>query len=149
LLIDHYYNVVNGEKYAKYLVCKNIELISKGEKKSEDYIKTHNKISSNFINYYTEISKQKEIKQFSDNYLFLKKIIVSDIIKSCELCEHKCRVNRFDDKKGRCGVGVIPRISSYFLHMGEERPIIPSGTIFFNGCTLSCAFNTHKIYVCA
>jgi putative pyruvate formate lyase activating enzyme len=32
------------------------------------------------------------------------------------------------------------RITSEFLHLGEETVLIPSHTIFFSGCTFQCVF---------
>jgi putative pyruvate formate lyase activating enzyme len=33
-----------------------------------------------------------------------------------------------------------PRITSEFLHLGEESVLVPSHTIFFSGCTFHCVF---------
>lgn len=57
----------------------------------------------------------------------------------CLLCEHGCGVNRTDGEKGRCGV-LDPRVSSEFIHLGEEPELVPSHTIFFSGCNLTCIF---------
>jgi putative pyruvate formate lyase activating enzyme len=38
---------------------------------------------------------------------------------------------------------MIPKesyVSSAFLHHGEEAPLVPSGTIFFQGCNFECVF---------
>jgi Uncharacterized Fe-S protein PflX, homolog of pyruvate formate lyase activating proteins len=32
------------------------------------------------------------------------------------------------------------RVASYFIHIGEEAPLVPSGTIFFTGCNLRCVY---------
>ena len=32
------------------------------------------------------------------------------------------------------------RVGSAFTHLGEEAPLVPSGTIFFTGCSLKCVF---------
>ena len=61
------------------------------------------------------------------------------ILKSCELCERKCKVNR-NNEFGFCKVGNEPVISSAFVHFGEEPMIVPSFTIFFMGCTFECQF---------
>ena len=42
------------------------------------------------------------------------------ILKSCELCERKCKVNRVKGERGSCDVGKEILISSYFDHYGEE-----------------------------
>ena len=63
-------------------------------------------------------------------------------LRSCVLCERRCGVDRTAGKRGWCGVGPVDqvRISSVFLHMGEEPELVPSLTVFFSGCTLYCAF---------
>lgn len=60
----------------------------------------------------------------------------------CNICPNKCNVNR-NDFIGRCGVNNEIKIAKYYLHPFEE-PVISgkngSGTIFFTGCALRCAF---------
>ncbi len=64
-------------------------------------------------------------------------------LAACDLCPHQCGVDRIKGEQGRCRSGLKPRIASANLHHGEEPPISGSkgsGTIFFSGCTLQCAF---------
>jgi len=64
-------------------------------------------------------------------------------LAACDLCPHRCGVNRIRGGQGRCKSALKPRIASANLHRGEEPPISGSkgsGTIFFSGCTLSCVF---------
>lgn len=66
-----------------------------------------------------------------------------DILKSCALCPHECKVNRLDDARGFCKIGRFAVVASYFPHHGEEDCIKGwrgSGTIFFSGCNLQCVF---------
>ena len=64
-----------------------------------------------------------------------------DVLKNCKLCPVECGANRLTGV-GACGVDGI-RIAKYYLHPFEE-PCISfdkgSGTIFFCGCNLRCAF---------
>jgi putative pyruvate formate lyase activating enzyme len=62
-----------------------------------------------------------------------------EILKNCHFCERRCGVNRSNGEKGYCGV-LEPRVASEFIHLGEEKELIPSYTIFFSGCTFSCVF---------
>ncbi len=57
---------------------------------------------------------------------------------SCELCEHRCGIDRTRET-GWCGVRE-PRLSSEFLHTGEEPELVPSHTFFLSGCTFGCVF---------
>ena len=60
----------------------------------------------------------------------------------CTLCPRGCGVDR-SVKTGFCGMGALPKIARAALHFWEE-PCISgsrgSGTVFFSGCTLRCAF---------
>ena len=61
--------------------------------------------------------------------------------RNCKLCPIECGANR-TLSVGVCGVSA-PKIAKYYLHPFEE-PCISfrkgSGTIFFTGCSLRCAF---------
>ncbi len=66
-----------------------------------------------------------------------------DRLAYCDLCPHKCGVNRLAGKRGICRSGFRPKVASTNVHRGEEPPISGtrgSGTIFFSGCTLACRF---------
>lgn len=62
-------------------------------------------------------------------------------LRNCKLCPVECGADRVNGA-GACGVSSL-RIAKYYLHPFEE-PCISfekgSGTIFFSGCNLRCAF---------
>jgi len=65
------------------------------------------------------------------------------LLLQCNLCPRECGVNRLEGEIGVCGVGGHPKVSSAFLHFGEERCLVGrggSGTVFFSGCNLKCIF---------
>jgi putative pyruvate formate lyase activating enzyme len=65
------------------------------------------------------------------------------MLEHCELCPHRCGVNRLAGERGVCRMGDLPKVSSWNLHRWEEPPISGtrgSGTIFFSGCTGRCSF---------
>lgn len=62
-----------------------------------------------------------------------------NLASRCSLCEHRCGAKRGQGKTGRCGVKET-RIAVHFPHYGEERPLVPSYTVFFTGCNLRCVF---------
>lgn len=64
-------------------------------------------------------------------------------LSSCQLCPHRCRVNRLKNEKGFCGAGKDVVVYSYHLHFGEEPPLSGtrgSGTIFFSFCNSRCVY---------
>jgi len=73
-----------------------------------------------------------------------------DLVKpfeSCCLCPRACRVNRsaegVEARRGMCGETHQLRVAHVGAHFGEEPPISGdrgSGTVFFTGCPLRCAF---------
>ena len=62
---------------------------------------------------------------------------------ACTQCPRRCGTDRSSGKTGFCGETDEIRIALACLHFGEE-PLVTvhsgSGTIFFTGCTLRCAF---------
>ncbi len=69
------------------------------------------------------------------------------LYSKCNLCPRKCGVDRIgpDDRRkmGFCGETHQLRIAHIGPHFGEEPPISGdrgSGTVFFSGCTLQCAY---------
>lgn len=69
--------------------------------------------------------------------------LLEDKLSSCRLCPHKCGTNRHKGEKGICRSGILPVVSSYGPHFGEEPPLVGyggSGTIFFTNCNMACIF---------
>jgi putative pyruvate formate lyase activating enzyme len=64
-------------------------------------------------------------------------------LECCDICPHKCSVNRLKDEKGICKIGRKAKVSSFGPHFGEESPLVGrhgSGTIFLTHCNLYCIF---------
>jgi len=65
------------------------------------------------------------------------------LMDPCTLCPRRCKVHRLQGEEGFCGIGALPVVSSAGPHFGEESVLVGrggSGTIFFAGCNLGCAF---------
>jgi len=73
------------------------------------------------------------------NLLDLKVHMGKVALERCELCHWRCGARRMDGEQGFCGVKES-RVSSFFLHPGEEPPLVPSLTVFFSGCNFRCVF---------
>jgi len=129
--LPNYFAIINENKLPRYLKAKSLKV----------------KISPNepMVNLWDEhnyaLSGKKKIKCFKEVYpslMDLKLELARRIIYSCELCERRCKVDRFKEK-GFCKVQ-DSRVASKFVHLGEEPEIIPSYTIFFSRCTFQCIF---------
>ena len=65
------------------------------------------------------------------------------ILKDCQLCPRRCRVDRLRGERGMCRIASEAVVSSHGPHFGEEAPLVGlrgSGTIFFTYCNLRCMF---------
>lgn len=64
-------------------------------------------------------------------------------LEECSICPHKCKINRNEEKIGRCKAGKNIKIALASIHDYEE-PCISgvngSGTVFFSNCNLNCIY---------
>ncbi len=64
-------------------------------------------------------------------------------LEKCELCPHRCKINRNNNQIGRCKATDKIKIALYSIHNFEE-PCISgkkgSGTVFFSNCNLNCIY---------
>ena len=64
-------------------------------------------------------------------------------LNKCEMCPHKCGVNRSAGELGRCRAGEKIEVALIKIHYDEE-PCISgengSGTVFFSKCNLNCKY---------
>jgi len=128
-LLKNYFEILQENKTAEYLSCKEISIDFNKSESTDDLWKKHDEA--------IEKIKQENNKS-KQSLLDLKIEIASRIFKNCCFCERRCKVDR-TIKFGNCGV-MQSRVSSEFLHIGEETVLVPSHTIFFSGCTFHCVF---------
>lgn len=70
-------------------------------------------------------------------------------LAACDICPRECGANRLEGKLGHCNSGLLPIVSSFCAHHGEE-PVLSgsrgSGTIFFGNCNMRCVYcQNHQI----
>jgi len=64
-------------------------------------------------------------------------------LKRCDICPRRCFKNRVEGERGACHSGLLPIVSSFCAHRGEEPALSGnrgSGTIFFGNCNMSCVY---------
>ncbi len=65
------------------------------------------------------------------------------LLEKCEICPHKCKVNRTNNQVGRCKSKNTVKVAKASVHNFEEpciSKINGSGTVFFSNCNLNCVF---------
>ena len=126
--LSNYYRILDGEDTAKYLRTKeHIVTVDLSDNEHELWSLHDSAL----------LREAQTVEGIS--FLDLKMELSRRMLDSCNLCERKCGAKRSAGEKGHCGV-IEPRISSEFIHMGEEPDLVPSYTIFFSGCTFECVF---------
>jgi putative pyruvate formate lyase activating enzyme len=129
LLFPRYFDVLEEEALPMYLQCKNISVKFDIDEKTQSLWKKHD-------NALQKLNLSETSPELS--LLDLKIELAKRIFKNCHFCEHNCGVDRRKNT-GHCKVKET-KIASEFLHLGEERVLVPSHTIFFSGCTFNCVF---------
>lgn len=137
--LPHYSAILNNEHTAYYLLCKNMPVEFDSQMDLGMLWKIHDACSRKFKD--IQIDEYNDRKNNnSSSFLDLKVEIANQMLEACHFCENNCKVNRIIGQTGFCGISKESRVSSAFLHYGEESPLVPSGTIFFSGCSFDCVF---------
>jgi putative pyruvate formate lyase activating enzyme len=144
--LSRYYNILKGVFLPKFKIARLTPVEFSLDSSEDELWSAHHKASQDFAKIKVDLDKgkpnlQETTVQSPATYLDLKIELTNRIVQSCQLCERKCNVNRLKDEKGFCGLGKDSLVSTYFLHMGEESVLVPSGTIFFTSCNFGpCVF---------
>jgi len=142
--LPRYYGILDSHLSARYRIAKRLPIEGNPSLPLDELQALHGEGMVSFSRLMGRIDEgeillsELEVPPFS--YLDLKVAIANRIIEECHLCHRRCSVNRLKSAAGFCGLGSDAHVSSAFLHMGEEPPLLPSGTVFFSSCTLKCVF---------
>ncbi|HIC98084.1 MAG TPA: radical SAM protein [Pyrodictiaceae archaeon] len=146
--LDWYYRVMNDKAPAKFLIAKIVDAGENPAKLDLDGLwDLHHRLSSEHRRLWKEaIRGELELKEVLNrgsrpdyNFLHVKVEIAKRVLRSCRFCERKCSVNRYKHIGG-CFLDWKTYVHSWFHHLGEEAPLVPSGTIFYGGCNFRCVY---------
>lgn len=62
------------------------------------------------------------------------------VFERCDLCAHRCGVDRTAGGRGPCGAGSSARVFLAQTEMVDERSLCPVFAVSFSGCDLRCDF---------
>ena len=143
-----YYMVLGGEAPPKFKIARSIEADARpDELKTMDtgeLWRMHNRLAQEFRRLWREIREDPSRAEV-DSYprtslLHVKAELAKRLASPCILCERRCMVERSKGRIGACRLGWDVYVHTAFLHLGEESPLVPSGTIFYGGCNFTCVF---------
>ncbi|MGY5874564.1 MAG: radical SAM protein [Candidatus Thorarchaeota archaeon] len=142
--LDRYRGIIDRERWAKYVLSKEHECQISLDESTDTLWKEHTKLSDSFTTYVRSVDAGQPRIPSEDApdraFLDLKIELANRILQDCHFCERRCGADRTKDERGWCKLGSESRVSSAFLHTGEEAPLVPSGTIFFASCCFGCVF---------
>ncbi|MFQ5815892.1 MAG: radical SAM protein [Candidatus Hydrothermarchaeaceae archaeon] len=141
--LGRYVEVSTNRRPASFMIAKGIEVEPVSNPSMEELWRIHDEKMVNFTREKERIDGLKgmpELTAADHSLLDLKHAIADKILESCHFCERRCEANRSKGKKGFCNLDKGSRLSTEFLHMGEEACLVPSHTFFFVGCTFYCKF---------
>lgn len=125
--LERYYAILCGDEKAHYLSTREAKAQVDLSSTTDDLWTVHR----------GGLSVHEHAQEIS--LLQLKTELARRLSSPCTICERRCRTMRSEGKAGHCGV-LEARVTSEFLHMGEEPDLVPSYTVFFAGCTFDCVF---------
>ncbi|MDI6643345.1 MAG: hypothetical protein QMD95_04795, partial [Candidatus Hodarchaeaceae archaeon] len=142
--LGRYFAVMEDKLPARFLVCKRVGVKAGLPASDEELWEAHERGLKEFRGLLSRVdagkAKLEDLVRPEVSLLDLKVELAKRILKSCHFCERRCGVDRTAGGRGVCGVGEKSRIASEFMHHGEEPELVPSYTIFFNGCTFKCQY---------
>jgi putative pyruvate formate lyase activating enzyme len=139
--LARYFAVMQNQKPAKFMIAKRFPAEFDKNDSLETLWKEHAKRTEEFCEREHEIDSGKNFHALpapAKSYFDLKIEIANRILQHCHFCSRSCGANRLRGELRYCKCGDTMAVSSIFAHMGEEPELVPSGTIFTMGCTMSC-----------
>lgn len=131
--LPRYFRILDEDELPYFMICKGIPVSSSLDSDTEVLWEEH----EDLVKKVRSTLMPSQVTQPS--LLDLKIELGRRLLNPCRICERKCNVNRLAGEAGYCRV-VDSKVSSKFVHWGEEPELIPSYTIFFSRCTFGCVF---------
>ncbi|MEE9594551.1 MAG: radical SAM protein [Candidatus Hydrothermarchaeales archaeon] len=141
--LGRYVEVSTNRRPASFMITKSIEVGQLQDASIDELWRVHDEKMPELVDEKERVDGlpgMPELKPAKYSLLDLKHEIANKILESCNFCERRCGANRSEGKKGFCNLDKGSRLSTEFLHMGEEACLVPSHTFFFVGCTFCCIY---------
>ena len=140
--LGRYFGILEDNRIAQFLASKTFEADYAENDDDKTLWRTHETLTIRFVKFLNDVDNRVQTlnseRRPSRSYLDLKIELARRIMRSCHFCFRACGVDRSAGAKGYCKCGNVTVVSTAFDHWGEEPELVPSGTIFTCGCTLTC-----------
>ena len=84
---------------------------------------------------YTELLRSGELESRVERLM--------EMLRICRICPRDCDVDRLNDEVAACYSGLLPIVSTYTAHFGEEPALVGThgaGNVFLGLCNLRCVY---------
>lgn len=147
--LSWYYGVMTNKLPAKFMIARVVEvddnpysldydsLTDVKRRAKKEFEKLFNQARSGRLTFDIFAREFKERPRYS--LLDVDAALARLLSKPCRLCERRCMIDR-SKRIGACRLDDKVYVHSWFHHLGEEAPLVPSGTIFYGGCNFSCVY---------
>ena len=147
--LNWYWRVMTGDAPAKFVMARRFPAgLDPGEDpwslETSTLWRLHEKASWDFRSMWRRIRDGSvEYRDLDarpgESLLAVKAVLAHRLASPCQLCERRCMIDRAR-RIGACRLDLGVYVHSAFLHLGEEAPLVPSGTIFYGGCNFNCVY---------
>jgi putative pyruvate formate lyase activating enzyme len=148
--LSWYLSVMTGRRPAKFLIARRVEAPGFDDPKElseaseADLWRSHDRAAGEFQEVWGLIregsASLEELLEPRVSLLDVKAELAKRLASPCRLCERRCMIERAQGRIGACRLSWDVYVHSAFLHLGEEAPLVPSGTIFYGGCNFTCVY---------
>ena len=138
--LPRYVDVVKNRKAAKFVLARSMAVAFDGDAPTEELWGIHGEALKGYSSFEEEADSSKEPSRVPEggSFLDLKVELARRVMGGCVFCVRRCGVDRLSGERGYCRGGLEFSVSSSFPHLGEEPELVPSGTVFTCGCTITC-----------
>ncbi len=146
--LSWYLRVMLGDAPAKFIMARRFPVDVEGDVwslETGELWRIHDRAARDFRRLWRRVreggTEYRELpREPGVSLLHVKAVLAHRLASPCVLCERRCGVERAKGRIGACRIDYATYVHSAFLHLGEEAPLVPSGTIFYGGCNFSCVF---------
>jgi len=141
IYLARYLDVMRDRLPSQFLISRSIRADFNKESSLPELWEQHDEAMKSFRERIESIKSINDLPPPAPSSLLDLKVAIADkMLESCNFCERRCGANRKKKKVGYCRIEAVSRYSAEFLHQGEEPELVPSHTIFFTGCNLTCVY---------
>ncbi|KSW12310.1 pyruvate formate lyase-activating protein [Pyrodictium occultum] len=147
--LSWYYRVMRDEAPAKFMIARSVEVDEDPWRLDYEGLQDLKKSARRVFESLLREARRGELtlealrKEFRSKprytLLHVDAVLAWRLANPCRLCERRCMIDR-SRRIGACRLDSRVYVHSWFHHLGEEAPLVPSGTIFYGGCNFTCVY---------